>query len=399
MTSQTSPANAPDLLPTVTVGRAGVRRLREGLCWVYRGDIQRGPEGGAARFVLAQDHRGAPLMVCLWASQGALALRRWGPPGTPTHLGEVKDRLHAALRLRARVLPGVTAVRLCHGEADRLPGLFVDRYANALVVQTACSAMEGLLGDVVEMLVEATGATVVVQRDDGSARDMEAMPRVAGVLRGSGSTLVYDERGVSFEADLLTGHKTGSYLDQRDNHARAGELAAGQCLDLFSCVGGFGLHMARRGELVVCVEQDPANAARLKHNASLNGLTAKVDVQEANAFDVARSLRAAKRRFETVVLDPPALAKRAGPVENALRGYFELNRRALQLCTPGGFFFTFSCSGRVTMELLEGVVREAAAATHRQVQLLERLHAGPDHPGLSGLPETEYLKGLLLRVR
>lgn len=403
MSSATTPANTPQSLPTVTVGRAGVRRLREGLCWVFRGDVQAPPpastDGKPPTFVLAQDHRGAPLMVCLWAGQGALALRRWGPPNTPTGVEELHARLTAALALRQRVLPGVTALRLCHGEADRLPGLFVDRYAHALVVQTACSAMERLLPDVVDFLRQTVGASVVVRRDDGSARDMEALPRVSGMLHGDDPNVIYDERGVRFEANLLTGHKTGSYLDQRDNHARAGQLAHGACLDLFSCVGGFGLHMARNARLVTCVEQDPANVERLQKNAAHNQLQARVDVQQANAFDVARSLRAAKQRFDTVVLDPPALAKRAGPVENALRGYFELNRRALQLCTPGGFFFTFSCSGRVTMDLLEGVVREAAQATHRQVQLLERLHAGPDHPGLSGLPEAEYLKGMLLRVR
>jgi 23S rRNA (cytosine1962-C5)-methyltransferase len=345
------------------------------------------------------DARGAAIAVGLWTGIGALALRRWGPPYAATHEHEVAVRTLRALALRQTLLPEVEAVRLIHAEADDLPGIFVDRYGKALVVQCSARAAEPLVEQVLTALQDAVQPTLVVQRNDGSMRDLEELPRVAEILRGGPSTITrFHEGDVALETDLLHGRKTGSYLDQRDNHLHMARLAMGACLDVFSHAGGFGLQMARRADHVVCVEQDPACAQQIDRNAALNGLQNRLQVMADNAFDVLRMLDESGRRFQSVVVDPPALAKRAGTLESALRGYFELNRRAIRLASHGACVMTFSCSARVTANNLLEVVQQAAADSRRTVQVLSRLHAGPDHPGLMGLPETEYLKGFLLRV-
>jgi 23S rRNA (cytosine1962-C5)-methyltransferase len=391
-------------LPHVVVTSHGADKLRAGLPWVYRKDVVTGP-GPEDRppeptpYVDVVDRRRNAVARALWCERGTIALRRWGSPGAPVGAEEVRRRVDHAVGLRRVLVESPGAHRLCHGEADDLPGLFVDRYGDALVVQTGAHATELLLPEVLEALQEVCRPSLVVRRDDGSTRDLESLPRVAAVVRGGPETLVaYREGALRLEVDLLRGHKTGAYLDQRDNHLLAGRLGAARALDLFSAEGGFGLQVARGAKRVLCVEQDPRSAERLTRNAALNGLQGRVDCACGNAFDLARELCDRAERFDLVVVDPPALAKRAGPLETALRGYFELNRRALRLVADGGWVMTFSCSGRVTGPILEDVVREAAAHSHRRAQVVTRLHAGPDHPGLLGLPETEYLKGLLLRV-
>lgn len=386
-------------LPEVAVGRRGAERLRDGQVWVFRGDVEQAPMGLAPGFVTVRDGRGRALATALYSPAGPLALRLWGPVGAPTGPQEVARRVEAALDLRRRLLPEADGLRLVHGEADQLPGLFVDRYGEGLVVQTAAAAAEALLPDLLACLQASLSPRLVVRRDDGSARDLESLPRIAQVLSGGPRTEVeYQEGSLRLEADLLRGHKTGAYLDQRDNHLLAGELARGRCLDLFSCEGGFGLQLARRAEHVRCVEQDQGSLERLRRNAARNALSAGVEAEAANAFDLLRALHEARARFDTVVVDPPALAKRSGPMESALSGYFELNRRALQVCKEGALLFTFSCSGRVTSELFLEVLRSAATACRKRVRVLRPLRAGPDHPGLLGLPEADYLKGLLLSI-
>ncbi|MEW5855392.1 MAG: class I SAM-dependent rRNA methyltransferase [Myxococcota bacterium] len=384
----------------VMVSRAGANRLRHGHPWVFRTDVRQAPEGEpASPFVNVVDERRNPVAICLYSAAGPLALRRWGPPRTPTDEKELRRRLTDALGLRGIMAPGADAVRLVHGEADDLPGLFVDQYAHALVIQTACRPMERLLPQVLALLTELVRPGLVVRRDDGSARDLESLPRIKEIMHGGPETRVrYHEGETLLDADLLAGHKTGSYLDQRENHAHAGSLARGRCLDLFSNEGGFGVAMARNAEHVICVEQDPVSVERLVANARLNGVEGRLEGRCANAFDELRTLDESGARFDCIVVDPPALAKRAGPLEGALRGYFELNRRAFRLCTAGAWLITYSCSGRVTAEMLEDVVRDAASHARRRAQVVGRRFAPPDHPGLLGLPETEYLKGLVLRV-
>jgi 23S rRNA (cytosine1962-C5)-methyltransferase len=299
---------------------------------------------------------------------------------------------------RRRSLKSREAYRVVHAEADLLPGLIVDRYGDALTLQTLSEGADVRKVAWARVLAEVVGAKIVVNRDDGSGRDFEGLSRESGLVVGNGSSVVQFHEGDSvFEIDLLSDSKTGSFLDQTDNHLRAGVLAHGRALDTFSYHGGFALALSSRCTSVVAVEQDEGAAQRAKANVVRNGRS-NVEVQTANAFDVLRTADEEGASFDTVVLDPPGLAKRKEGVTTALRAYHELNLRALRVVAPGGLLVTCSCSGKVSKEAFEKVVLEAANDAKRVVQILERRGAGLDHPVLPGLPETEYLKAWFLRV-
>ena len=291
----------------------------------------------------------------------------------------------------------MVARRLVHAEADGLPGLLVDRYRDRLVLQTLSEGMDARKERLSAQLVELTSAVQVVARDDGSGRDFEQLPREARVLLGAASAEVDWREGENvFHTDLLTDMKTGGFLDQAENHLRAGELGRGRALDAFSYHGGFALALAPRCASVVAVEQDARAAERLRENARRNDRS-NVEVQEANAFDVLHALDRDGERFDTVILDPPGLAKRQQGERTALRAYRELNVRALRLLRPGGLLVTCSCSGKVKPAEFEEMLLGAADDVRRPIQILERRGPAADHPALAGLPETEYLKAFFLR--
>jgi len=346
------------------------------------------------------DVQGNPVGQALYAVKSPLALRLL--TREPSSQARVDDafftaRLEAALSRRA-ALAGRDALRLVHGESDLLPGLLVDRFGDGMSLQTLSEGMDARKEQLASALQALTSARVVVCRDDHSGRDFEQLPREKRLLRGTGDTRArYHEGENAYDVDLLGDMKTGGFLDQVDNHLRAGELARGEALDTFSYHGGFALALARHCKDVLAVEQDAQAAARAEENAARNGRT-QVKVQQGNAFDVLRALEKEGRRFDTVVLDPPAFAKRREGLKTALRAYHELNLRAFKLLRPGGLLVTCSCSGKLTRQAFEEMVASAAGDARRTVALLERRGAGMDHPPLVGLPETEYLKTDYYRV-
>lgn len=377
------------------VGARGAARILRGHPWIFRTDVVSGPAPGRDD-VRVVDERGRLFGRALWAPDPApLALRMYARGTAPADFDAVlEDRLAQAVARRG----GRTVARLVHGEADQLPGLFVDRYNDVAVVQTATGALDRREQRVAETLAQLCRLRLVVARDDGSARDHEGLPRRRGVLVGSGSSLVsYREGRAEFTVDVLEDAKTGGFLDQRENHARVAELARGQALDAFTYHGGFALALAARADSVLALDEDPQAVARARENAQCSGL-AHVEVQVADAFAELRRFERAGRRFDIVVVDPPALAKRKGPVEAALRAYKELNLRALRLTASEGWLVTCSCSGRVTSALFEEMLIEAARDAGRSVAIVERRGAATDHPVLLGVPETEYLKCFILRV-
>jgi len=346
------------------------------------------------------DPGGNPVGQALYARRSPLALRlltRRGPDEERIDEAFFRARLEASLRRRAALGPR-EALRLVHGESDLLPGLVVDRYGSALVLQSLSEGMDARETMLARLLVELTGATRVVARDDGSGRDFEGLPREVRSLHGTGEAVVdFREGENSFRVDLLHDMKTGGFLDQADNHLRAGQLGRGRTLDCFSYHGGFALALAPHAGEVLAVEQDAAAAARLRENAARNGRT-QVQVLEANAFDVLHDFDRAGERFDTVVLDPPGLAKRTKGPDAAMRAYRELNVRALRLLRPDGLLVTCSCSGKVSPAAFEEMLLGAAEDVRRPIQVLERRGPGADHPALGGLPETEYLKAFFLRA-
>lgn len=387
-------------------------RLRRGALHVARSEIVRPPPDGSDVVGLC-DERGRSLGSGLWAPGGSLAVRLWDRVGrglTPELLAE---RIAAADARRRSLFAGTgrDAYRVVHGEADLLPGLFVDRYADAAVIQTVTLAMDRRKPQLAELLAEVLGVSLVVCRDDGSGRDLESLPRTAGVLLGpeaSEARVRFHDAGSLMEADLLHDRKTGSFLDQQENHAAVADYArrlfpdGGKALDCFTYHGGFALALARAGLDVTACDEDPEAIGRAQKNAALSG--SQVDFRVANAFDLLRLLEASGARFDVVVLDPPALAKRgraAGgrPDDSAWeRAYKELNLRGLRLLAPGGVLVTCSCSGRVSDSDFGAIVEAAARDVGRPVQLLEKRQAGRDHPVLVGLPESGYLKCWILRA-
>jgi 23S rRNA (cytosine1962-C5)-methyltransferase len=387
-------------LNRVVVSAKAARALRHLRPWCWRTDVLEPPTlSTAGPVVSVVDPGGNAVGQALYARTSPLALRlltRRGADEEPIDDAFFRRRLEASLRRRAALGPR-DALRLVHAESDLLPGLVVDRYRNALVLQSLSEGMDAREGLLSRLLVELTGATRVLARDDGSGRDFEGLPREVRSLHGAGEMADFREGENSFRVDLFHDMKTGSFLDQADNHLLAGQLGRGRALDCFSYHGGFALALALRCEEVLAVEQDATAAERLRENATQNG-RGQVRVQTANAFDVLHEFDRTGERFDTVVLDPPGLAKRTKGPDAAMRAYRELNVRALRLLRPDGLLVTCSCSGKVTASAFEEMLLGAAEDVRRPIQILARRGPGPDHPALAGLPETEYLKAFFLRA-
>jgi 23S rRNA (cytosine1962-C5)-methyltransferase len=382
----------------VKVSRRGADRIAGGHLWVYRSDVEHAGAAEAGDVVAVVDGRGRFLAKAFWSARSQIAIRVVTREEVPVDEAFLADRLAAAIDLRTRLFGDAPFVRLVHGEGDLLPGLVADRYGDAAVIQTLVPATDRRKALIAELLAGALSLRTVVERNDVRVRELEGLEQLKGVVRGPPpGPVVLREGEVRMTLDLLSGQKTGAFLDQRENHLRAGEYARGRCLDCFSYAGGFALQMARRAEHVTAVEMQPTAAALLRENAAENR-AANLEVVEANAFDHLRDLADREPAFDLVVLDPPAFAKNKASLPAARRGYKEVNLRALQVLRPGGVLFTASCSYHLHEEALEELVLDAANDAGRKVQLLERRGAGRDHPVLLGVPETRYLKCLVLRV-
>jgi 23S rRNA (cytosine1962-C5)-methyltransferase len=425
---------------------AAIERIRRGAQTLRREDLLTLPSDLPPGSPVALcDERGRSLGSGFLAAPGptSLAVRLFDRQGAVLSESQLLSRLHHAQALRQALGQAGAgdprdAYRMVHGEADGLPGLFIDRYGEAAVIQTATFAMDARKGQIAALLQGNFGVRWVVCRDDGSARDLEGLPRERRVLSprpaaagesrpGSpaASTLAqFHDAGSRMQADLLFDRKTGSFLDQQENHARAAAYARrlfadkrggpATALDTFTYHGGFALSLSRAGLHVTACDEDRDAIARARHNASLNGVD--IDFRIENAFDLLRRLEAQGARFDVVVVDPPALAKRgrerswaggrsvgqgpSGGDDNSAwaRAYRELNLRAMRILGPGGLLVSCSCSGRVSQATFGELLHAAAADARRSLQVLERCGAGADHPVLLGWSESEYLKCWFLRA-
>jgi len=384
-------------VPEVVLGPRGAARARAGHPWIFRSDVETegsGPEPGAE--IRAVDARRNLVGRGFWARNSPIAVRLLSRADVPLDAAFLRARISQALARRKALYPAADAFRMVHGEADLLPGYFVDVYGDSAAVQHLAEWAEARSELLAGIVAEVSGARAVVARDDGSSRDFEGLPRRVSLLRGAAPVVQrYHEGALELEVDLLADHKTGGYLDQRENHLRAGELARGDALDAFCYHGGFALQLARKAQTVLALDQDPAAVARTRENARRNGI-ANLEARAANAIEQLRALEREGRRFDVVVLDPPAFAKRREGLEGALRAYREINYRGVRLLSPGGLLVTCSCSGKVTSEIFGEIIEWAAREAKRPLQLLERRGAARDHPTLVGVPETDYLKAWFL---
>jgi 23S rRNA (cytosine1962-C5)-methyltransferase len=380
----------------VVVKRRGEARIARGHPWVYRSDIAK--DGGATPGALVRvaTTRGAPLGFAFWSSRSEIRLRM-------IERGEIladdwlRDRIDKAVAWREAVAAGAEAYRVVHGEGDGLPSLVVDRYRDHLVVQTLSQGTDRAKAEIVDSLVEALSPRGIVERNDPKVRTLEGLEQTVSVLHGEVPDAVeVNEGDVRFRVDLQRGQKTGLFLDQRENHLAARGYARGRVFDGFTYDGGFALQVAREADEVLAVDLSAESLERVRANAALNDLE-NVIARDANVFDLLRSFDDAGERFDTVVLDPPAFAKSRRAVEKAVRGYKEINLRALKILEPGGCLITCSCSYHVHEDDFEALLAEAAVDAGATVSLVEKRRQARDHPVLLGVPETHYLKCFVLR--
>jgi 23S rRNA (cytosine1962-C5)-methyltransferase len=387
----------------VTLTAKAATLARRGQLWFYADDLVAAPPGDAGRLVRVRDDGGRDLGVGLTAA-AKVVLRLCGPwpgDGVPGREQFFHQRLAAAIAHRPDALVPDAGVRLVHGESDGLPGLVVDRYGPVLVLQVTAAGVEHALDAIVPFLVERTGATTVVARNDIAARRHEQLPEEVRLLHGPRrEEVIIVEHGVQHFVRPFAGHKTGFYLDQRPARAAVMELAPGRTvLDLFAYQGAFALCALRGGAArALAVDQSlPALESALLA-AAANGLCG-LDIRAANVFDFLRGERAGQDRYDLIVLDPPAFARSRREVAGAERGYRDLNRLALRLLAPGGHLLTCSCSHHMTLPRFEDVLRQAAAGLPFRTVLQRRLGAGADHPCAITHPQSEYLKVVLLQRR
>jgi 23S rRNA (cytosine1962-C5)-methyltransferase len=381
------------------ISARGAKRWQEGHPWIFKSDVARAPTN-AAGAVTVVDQQGRALGTALWSPASEISLRFVTRDANAkldaTWWGE---RLGAAIARRRGILDDDTnACRLVHGEGDGLPSLVVDRYDRWLVVQLLSAGLEAFRAPIVDALIALTGADGVLARNDASVRAREALPKTVETLHGSvPETVEVREHGVRYIAAPHTGQKTGAFLDQREARVLIGGVARGRALDVFAYHGSFALHVARRAEQVRAVDVSAAALARVQSNAELNGL-ANIEPVEADAFDFLRDEEKRGARYDTIVLDPPAFAKNRASLAGAIRGYRDINFRAMRLLAPGGMLYTASCSYHLTKPEFLAVIREAAAHSGRRMILRAMTGQPVDHPEVLTIPETGYLKGALLEA-
>jgi 23S rRNA (cytosine1962-C5)-methyltransferase len=407
--------------PAVAISRRAADRLRDGSVWVYRSEVEQVlPALGEASvaggsIVSVVDARGVGIGSALFSAASLITLRMVsGLAGLDraAYLADVERRLGEALDLRDELAPEDAendAHRLVFSEADRLPGIVADKYGDLAIVQmlTQATAQADVRKVVARVLSERLPVATIVERPDPRIRIVEELgesPEEPLFVRSSTEEpklkTVFTINGLKFAYDATAGQKTGAFLDQRLNYAAAESRARGRALDICTYQGGFALHLARVCDSVTGVDASRAALEVADGNLELNAarMKAKVDWLEADAFDVLREYEGAGMRYGTIVLDPPAFAKSKRALEGALRGYKEMNLRALKMVEAGGTLVTCSCSQHVSLADFQAMLASAAADAKRRVQVLEVRGAAPDHPAIVTLAETSYLKCLVCRV-
>ena len=381
-----------------TISGRGARRLATGHPWIYRSDITEPPSGPAGT-VAVQDNRGRQLGWALWSPASEISLRLLErDPAARVDEQWWRRQIGRAIERRRPLSAAANAYRLIHGEGDGLPSLVCDRYDRWLVVQLMSAGLEAARDTIVAVLREHTGAEGILARNDAALRAREELPRETTLLHGSvPEEIEVVEHGVRYLAAPWRGQKTGAFLDQRENRVRIGALARGRALDCFSYHGSFALHLARNADSVTALDISAPALERAAENAQRNGAT-NISFVVADAFEFLRARERAGDRYETIVVDPPAFAKNRPSLEGAIRGYKDVNLRAMRLLSPGGLMFTASCSFHLTKPLFLEMLQDAAADSGRRIALREIVGQPLDHPEVLTIPETGYIKGALLEA-
>jgi 23S rRNA (cytosine1962-C5)-methyltransferase len=393
-----------DSLLKVKVSPRGAARLKDGHVWVYRSDIVAAEGVPAASLVNVVDHRGQSLGTALYSSSSQIAIRIISHEAVADFPVLLRQRVAEAIAYRERIVKDTNAYRIIFSEADFLPGLIVDRYNDILSMQILTQAMDAdiarqaLISELAAQLHPAS----IVERVDPRVRQLEDLPpRESGLIAGDKTSTIVTMNGIKFHFDALQGQKTGAFLDQRENYAAAAQFAHGDALDVFCYQGGFALHLVPHCSHVAAVDSSRPALEVADLNAALNNPAKKlpeIEWVEANAFDLLKDYSASGQRYDTIVLDPPAFAKSKRDLDAALRGYKELNLRALKMLRPGGVLVTCSCSYHVSQADFLQMLSESARDARRTLRLAEVRGQAKDHPVLLNVPETAYLKCVIAIV-
>jgi len=421
-----------DSAPSITVTARGAQRLKSGHLWVYRSDIAKADGVPPGALVHVQDQRGRKLGSALYSSASQIAIRllTWEIIAQADLLPLVRRRIDDAVGFRRRNVRDSDSCRVVFSEADLLPGLIVDKYNDVLVMQALTQAFdrEDMRHVVIEKLQEHFERASLLERVDAHIRELEQLParesrlvggdkaatvftlngpglrtEVAKNIREGGVTAGQEASatGVRFHFDGLAGQKTGAFLDQRENYAAAARHAHGEALDCFTYQGGFALHLARVCSSVTAMDASRPALEIAEENEQLNGdshICSEIEWIEGNVFDLLKDYSSAGHQYDTIILDPPAFAKSKRNVETAIRGYKELNLRALKMLRPGGILVTCSCSFHVSESEFLEMLTSATADSGRRLRILEKRGAAIDHPALAGVPETQYLKCVIAQT-
>ena len=405
---------ASDSAFTVKVSPRGASRLKDGHIWVYRSDIISANRVPPGSLVIVTDHRGQILGSALYSTSSQIAIRLVSRDPVEDFPSLLRQRIADAIAYREPIVHNTDAYRVIFSEADFLPGLIVDRYNDILSLQILTQAMDAEIvrSALVSELSERLRPASIVERVDPRVRQLEELPSCSsGLLVGGNSSTIFTMNQIQFHFEALEGQKTGAFLDQRENYAAAARYAHGQALDVFCYQGGFALHLAPRCSQVTGVDSSRPALEVADQNATLNHAilgsnqtgSNQIEWIEANAFDLLKDYSSPPRpqeprRYDTIVLDPPAFAKSKRDLDAALRGYKELNLRALKMLRPGGILVTCSCSYHISQPDFLEMLASAALDAHRTLRLLEVRTQSKDHPILLNVPETSYLKCVIASV-
>jgi 23S rRNA (cytosine1962-C5)-methyltransferase len=382
---------------SAVISPRGVERLRAGHLWIYRSDV-RTADAEPGAIVRLVDERGRFHGRAFYSDKSQIAIRLLTREDLPVDRAFFAHRLQQAAAYRKVVVDDTEAYRLVYSEADQLPSLIVDRYGDHFVIQTLSQGTERHKALLTEILNDLFAPKGILERNDPRVRLLEGLDQRVSILSGSvPDEIIARENGIAFACDLKKAQKTGSFLDQRENHLAARAYASGDVLDCFSYQGGFAITVCGHCAHVEAVDMAGAAVAAGRRNAELNGVS-NVTFREANSFDLLKEYDDVDRRFDMIILDPPAFAKNRDSIEAAHRGYKEINLRALKLLKPGGFLLTCSCSYHISEPLFLQIVAEAATDAKRSVTVVDRRTQAKDHPILLTMPETHYLKCLILRA-
>jgi 23S rRNA (cytosine1962-C5)-methyltransferase len=382
----------------VKISTRGARRIRQGHLWVYRSDVRDPSDADGGAIVRVLDEAGNFVGQAFYSDRSEIALRFLTTDESAIDRDWWRGRLRRCAESRLPIGRESNAFRLVFSEGDLLPSLIVDVYDNVLVLQTLSQGSEKIKSLLTELLIDEIKPRAVIERNDARVREFEGLELRSGLLYGDAANEIeINQHGVRFLVSPLGGQKTGAFLDQRENYLAARSLAHGRALDCFTFNGGFALHIAPSCESVVAIDISGDAIAAAERNAELNGVH-NIEFRTANVFDALREMEAGGKRFDTIILDPPAFAKSRATVKSAARGYKEINLRALKLLNPEGVLVTCSCSYHMSEALFMELIAEAALDARRRVQIIERRGQSRDHPVLLGVPETHYLKCVMARV-